>query len=277
MSEGRVRDLLRAGGDGNAILPGIDPRATPGVDDRETAEAAVPELADRLDHLQERLWVEGKRSLLVVLQGMDTSGKGGTVRHVFSSMNPAGVDVASFKKPTDEELRHDFLWRIERRLPDAGQVMVFDRSHYEDVLIVRVRSLVPEAVWRPRYREIVEFEERVAAAGTTIVKCMLHISYDEQRERLLARLDDPEQHWKFHEGDLEERRRWQDYQAAYEEAIRECSTEEAPWFVVPSDRKWYRNWAVSSLLVETLGDMDPQLPRPDLDVDALKRQLQPPN
>ncbi len=221
--------------------------------------------------------MEGKRSLLVVLQGMDTSGKGGTVRHVFSSMNPAGVDVASFKKPTDEELQHDFLWRIERRLPAAGQVMVFDRSHYEDVLIVRVRSLVPEAVWRPRYREIVEFEERVAAAGTTIVKCMLHISYDEQRERLLARLDDPEKHWKFHEGDLEERRRWQDYQAAYEEAIRECSTEAAPWFVVPSDRKWYRNWAVSSLLVETLEDMDPQLPRPDLDVDALKARLQPPN
>ena len=221
--------------------------------------------------------MEGKRSLLVVLQGMDTSGKGGTVRHVFSSMNPAGVDVASFKKPTDEELQHDFLWRIERRLPAAGQVMVFDRSHYEDVLIVRVRSLVPEAVWRPRYREIVEFEERVAAAGTTIVKCMLHISYDEQRERLLARLDDPEKHWKFHEGDLEERRRWQDYQAAYEEAIRECSTEAAPWFVVPSDRKWYRNWAVSSLLVETLEAMDPQLPRPDLDVDALKARLQPPN
>ena len=192
-------------------------------------------------------------------------------------MNPAGVDVASFKKPTDEELQHDFLWRIERRLPAAGQVMVFDRSHYEDVLIVRVRSLVPEAVWRPRYREIVEFEERVAAAGTTIVKCMLHISYDEQRERLLARLDDPEKHWKFHEGDLEERRRWQDYQAAYEEAIRECSTDAAPWFVVPSDRKWYRNWAVSSLLVETLEAMDPQLPRPDLDVDALKAQLQPPN
>jgi polyphosphate kinase 2 (PPK2 family) len=136
---------------------------------------------------------------------------------------------------------------------------------------------VPETEWRPRYHEIVEFEERVAAAGTTIVKCMLHISYDEQRERLLARLDDPEKHWKFHEGDLEERRRWQDYQAAYEEAIRECSTDAAPWFVVPSDRKWYRNWAVSSLLVETLEALDPQLPRPDLDVDALKARLQPPN
>lgn len=269
-------ELLRPGIDG-AILPGIDPRSTPGVEDREEAEAKLPALADRLDDLQERLWVEGSRSLLVVLQGMDTSGKGGTVRHVFSSMNPAGVEVASFKKPTDEELAHHFLWRIERKLPVPGEVMVFDRSHYEDVLVVRVRSLVPEDVWRARYEEIVAFEERVAAAGTTIVKCMLHISYDEQRERLLARLDDPSKHWKFHEADIEERTRWQDYQAAYEEAIRECSTDVAPWFVVPADRKWYRNWAISKLLVETLEDMDPRLPQPGLDVASLKERLEPPN
>ena len=190
MTEPAITDLLRPDGDG-AILPGIDPRSTPGVADRETAEAELAALADRLDELQERLWVEGSRSLLVVLQGMDTSGKGGTVRHVFSSMNPAGVEVASFKKPTEEELAHHFLWRIERKLPVPGEVTVFDRSHYEDVLVVRVRSLVPEDVWRARYEEIVAFEERVAAAGTTIVKCMLHISYEEQRERLLARLDDP--------------------------------------------------------------------------------------
>jgi PPK2 family polyphosphate:nucleotide phosphotransferase len=276
-SKASVRDLLRMAPGAQPPLEGIDPRSTPGVRSRKEAERQSEKSLGRLSELQERLFAEGTRSVLVVLQGMDTSGKGGTVRHVFSSMNPAGVDVASFKKPTDEELQHDFLWRIERRLPAAGQVMVFDRSHYEDVLIVRVRSLVAEAVWRPRYREIVEFEERVAAAGTTIVKCMLHISYDEQRERLLARLDDPEKHWKFHEGDLEERQRWQDYQGAYEEAIRECSTDAAPWFVVPSDRKWYRNWAVSSLLVETLEAMDPQLPRPDLDVGALKARLQPPN
>ncbi|MGZ8615327.1 MAG: polyphosphate kinase 2 family protein, partial [Actinomycetota bacterium] len=257
--------------------PGIDPRSTPGVEDREEAEAKLPALADRLDDLQERLWVEGSRSLLVVLQGMDTSGKGGTVRHVFSSMNPAGVEVASFKKPTDEELAHHFLWRIERKLPVPGEVMVFDRSHYEDVLIVRVRQLAPEDVWRPRFDEIVAFEERVAAAGTTIVKCMLHISYDEQRERLLARLDDPSKHWKFHEADVDERTRWQDYQAAYEEAIRECSTDAAPWFVIPADRKWYRNWAISKLLVETLEGMDPRLPQPDLDVASLKERLEPPN
>jgi polyphosphate kinase 2 (PPK2 family) len=153
---------------------------------------------------------------------------------------------------------------------------VFDRSHYEDVLIARVRSLVPEQIWRARYAEIVEFERRVAAAGTTIVKCMLHISYDEQRERLLARLDDPSKRWKFNEGDLEERARWSDYMAAYADAIRECSTDDAPWYVIPADRKWYRNWAISSLLVATLERMDPRLPVPDLDVEALKARLEPP-
>jgi PPK2 family polyphosphate:nucleotide phosphotransferase len=273
----RVGDLLRADVAGGAILPGIDTRSTPGVEHRREAEAEMPALADRLDELQERLWVEGTRSLLVVLQGMDTSGKGGTLRHVFSAMNPAGVEVTAFKKPTEEELAHHFLWRIERRLPVPGEVMVFDRSHYEDVLVVRVRSLVAETVWRRRYAEIREFEGRVAAAGTTIVKCMLHISYDEQRERLLARLDDPGKHWKFNEGDIDERILWQDYQAAYEDAIRECSTETAPWYVIPADRKWYRNWAISKLLAETLERMDPRLPQPKLDVEALKARLAPPN
>ena len=258
------------------ILSGIDPRSTPGVEDRKAAEASMPALAERLDELQERLWVEGRRSMLVVLQGMDTSGKGGAIRHVFSAMHPAGVEVSSFKKPTEEELAHHFLWRIERKLPAPGEIMVFDRSHYEDVLIVRVRSLVPEPVWRSRYAEIVEFEQRVAAAGTTIVKCMLHISLDEQRERLLARLDDPSKHWKFNEGDLDERARWPDYMSAYDDAIRECSTHAAPWYVIPADRKWYRNWAISKLLVETLERMDPRFPQPDLDVEALKARLEPP-
>ena len=276
MAEPTIADLLRPDVDG-PILPGIDPHATPGVGDRDKAEAAMEGLTDRLDELQERLWVEGSRSLLVVLQGMDTSGKGGTVRHVFSAMNPAGVEVASFKKPTEEELSHHFLWRIERRLPAPGEIVVFDRSHYEDVLVARVRSLVPETVWRSRYDEIVAFEQRVAAAGTTIVKCMLHISYEEQRERLLARLDDPSKHWKFNEADIEERSRWLDYQAAYEDAIRECSTDIAPWHVIPADRKWYRNWAISTLLVETLERLDPRLPQPDLDVEALKARLAPPN
>jgi PPK2 family polyphosphate:nucleotide phosphotransferase len=270
-----VTQLLRPHLSGD-IVAGIDPRSTPGVGDREAAEGEMPALAERLDELQERLWVEGIRSLLVVLQGMDTSGKGGTIRHVFSAMHPAGVEVSSFKKPTDEELAHHFLWRIERKLPAPGEIMVFDRSHYEDVLIVRVRSLVPEPVWRPRYAEIVDLEQRVAAAGTTIVKCMLHISYEEQRERLLARLDDPSKHWKFNEGDLEERARWKDYMAAYDDAIRECSTEVAPWYVIPADRKWYRNWAISKLLVETLERMDPRFPQPELDVEALKARLEPP-
>ena len=276
-AETSVEALLRADPDGGAILPGIDARATPGVKDRDAAEHDMSSLAERLDELQERLWVEGTRSLLVVLQGMDTSGKGGAVRHVFSAMDPAGLEVASFKKPTEEELAHHFLWRIERKLPVPGEVVVFDRSHYEDVLVVRVHDLVPQEEWRGRYEEINDFERRITGAGTTIVKCMLHISYDEQRERLLARLDDPSKRWKFREGDIEERGRWEHYMAAYEDAIAECSTDIAPWYVVPSDRKWYRNWAISTLLVETLERIDPRYPQPDLDVEALKARLQPPH
>ncbi len=214
---------------------------------------------------------------MLVLQGMDTSGKGGTIGHVVSSMNPAGVDVAAFKNPTDEELAHDFLWRIERRLPDPGEIVVFDRSHYEDVLVVRVHELVDESTWRARYDRINAFERRVIGAGTTIVKCFLHISYDEQRERLLARLDDPTKHWKFRERDIEERALWQDYMAAYDDAIAHCSTDEAPWFVIPADHKWYRNWAVGTILVETLERMDPRYPPADLDVPALKARLAPPH
>ncbi len=272
-----IRDLLRVDPDGGAILPGIDPGSTPGVGDRATADAARADLSVRIHGLQERLFVEDRRSVLVVLQAMDTGGKDGTIEHVFGTMDPAGVDVAAFKKPTEEELAHHFLWRIERCLPAPGQIMIFNRSHYEDVLIVRVHSLVPEDVWRGRFDEIDAFEARVAAAGTTIVKCFLHISYDEQRERLLARLDDPDKHWKFNDADIDERARWADYQAAYEDAIRRCSTEVAPWYVVPADRKWYRNWAVASLLAETLEEMDPTYPRPELDVDTLRERLAPPH
>jgi PPK2 family polyphosphate:nucleotide phosphotransferase len=272
-----IRHLLRVDPDGGAILPGIDPGGTPGVKDRATADAARSELSEQIHGLQERLFVEDRRSVLVVLQAMDTGGKDGTIEHVFGTMNPAGVDVAAFKAPTDEELAHHFLWRIERRLPAPGQIMIFNRSHYEDVLIVRVHALVPEDVWRGRFDEIDAFEAKVVAAGTTIVKCFLHISYDEQRERLLARLDDPDKHWKFNEADIDERARWADYQAAYEDAIRRCSTEAAPWYVVPADRKWYRNWAVASLLAETLEEMDPTYPRPELDVEDLTRRLAPPH
>lgn len=261
----------------DAPASSVDADSTPGVEDRDEAESELRDLTEKLEGLQERLWAEGSRSLLVVLQGMDTSGKGGTLEHVVSSMNPAGVDVASFKKPTDEELAHHFLWRIEKRLPGPGEVVVFDRSHYEDVLVVRVHGLAEEGVWRARYDEINDFERRVTAAGTTIVKCFLHISYDEQRERLLARLDDPSKHWKFREGDIDERALWKDYMAAYDEAIARCSTDAAPWFVIPADRKWYRNWAVATLLVETLERMDPRYPSTNLDVPALKARLAPPN
>jgi PPK2 family polyphosphate:nucleotide phosphotransferase len=260
----------------DAPASSIDPGATPGID-RGSADAELPELREKLEDLQERLWAEGARSLLVVLQGMDTSGKGGTLGQVVSSMNPAGVDVAAFKNPTDEELTHDFLWRIEKRLPGPGEVVVFDRSHYEDVLVVRVHGLVDEPTWRARYVQINDFERRVSEAGTTIVKCFLHISYDEQRERLLARLDDPTKHWKFRERDIEERALWQDYMAAYDDAIANCSSAEAPWFVIPADHKWYRNWAIATLLVETLDRMDPRYPPTDLDVPALKARLAPPH
>ena len=255
---------------------GVDPDTTPGAD-RERAEAELPDLRDRLGDLQERLWAEGTRSLLLVLQGMDTSGKGGTLGHVVSSMDPAGVDVAAFKAPTEEELAHDFLWRIEQRLPEPGEIVVFDRSHYEDVLVVRVHGMVDEPTWRARYDQINAFEHRVNQAGTTIVKCFLHISYDEQRERLLARLDDPTKHWKFRERDIDERALWRDYMAAYDDAIEQCSSDEAPWFVIPADHKWYRNWAIATLLVEALERMDPRYPPSNLDVPALKARLAPPH
>ena len=259
------------------LLSAFDAGATPGIDDEDRAREEVPDTVEELAGLQERLWVEGERSLLVVLQGMDTSGKGGTVEHVFHGVNPAGIDVTSFKQPTDEERRHHYLWRIRRRLPEPGRIMIFDRSHYEDVLVVRVEGLVSDAVWFKRYREIRRFEDQVAARGTTILKFFLAISYDEQRERLLDRLDDPLKRWKFREGDLDTRAKWLAYVAAYEDALRACSTEAAPWYAIPADRKWYRNWAVSRIVLETLSEMDPRIPIPELDVEALKRRLAPPN
>ncbi len=272
-----VRDLLRAGPDGSPLLPRIDPAGHPGIEGKRAALHEIEHTAQRVGELQERLYAEHTRSLLVVLQGMDTSGKGGTIGHVFRGVNPSGLSVAAFKQPTEEERAHPFLWRIERRLPGPGQITIFDRSHYEDVLVVRVHDLVPEATWRARSDEIVGWERRLVASGTAIVKVYLHISYDEQRERLLARLGDPDKRWKFREGDIEERRRWPDYMAAYEDAIAHCHTPEAPWYIVPANRKWYRNWAVERLVVETLKDMDPQMPRPPLDVTKLRAALAPPN
>ena len=266
-----LRDALRAAT--TVDLRGIDPRSTPGIAGKREAAADRDLIAERLDELQERLYAEGARSVLLVLQGMDPSGKGGTIRHVVTALDPAWVDVVAFKAPTQEELARHFLWRIERELPGPGEVTVFDRSHYEDVLVVRVRGLVPEEVWRARYDEINDFERRIAAGGTAIVKCMLHVSRAEQRERLLARLDDPTKHWKFREGDIDERARWDGYQQAYAEAIERCNSDAAPWYVVPADRKWYRNWAIAQLLLETLEALDPRYPPSELDVPRLRRRL----
>lgn len=255
---------------GGVDLAAIDPGRTPGLSgekehERAAAEALHAENITALRDLQYRLWAEGERSLLVVLQGMDTAGKDGTIRHVFGPLNPQGVRVEGFKQPTPEELAHDYLWRVHRRTPGRGRVVIFNRSHYEDVLVVRVHGLVPEDVWRRRYDEINAFERLLAGSGTTILKIFLHISKDEQKERLQARLDEPTKRWKFSAGDLAERKRWGEYQAAYTEAIARCSTAEAPWFVVPADRKWYRNWAVSSIVRRALEGLDPQPPRAEFD------------
>jgi PPK2 family polyphosphate:nucleotide phosphotransferase len=231
--------------------------------DRAGVDAAVTDLRDELSGLQERLWAERRQSLLIVLQAMDTGGKDGTIKNVFRGVNPQGTRVVSFKAPTENELEHDFLWRIHRQAPAEGELCIFNRSHYEDVGIVRVHNLVPEEVWRERYDLINAFESQLQHAGTTVVKFFLHISKEEQARRLRARLDDPDKRWKFNKGDLAERAKWDDYQAAYQEAIRRTSTAEAPWYVIPADRKWYRNWAVATVIVDTLKAMDPQFPEPE--------------
>ena len=230
-------------------------------DTKEEAAAELDDLASRLGELQERLWAERRRSLLVVLQALDAGGKDGTIKHVFRCVNPVGARVASFRGPTEEELAHDFLWRIHRHTPASGELVVFNRSHYEDVVAVRVRRLAPEDVWRPRYRAIREFERTLTEAGTVVVKLFLHITKEEQAERLRARLEDPNKRWKFRVEDLDDRALWDQHQAAYQEAITETSTDAAPWYVVPADRKWFRNWVVSWILIEALEALDPQYPQ----------------
>ncbi|WKZ38200.1 MAG: polyphosphate kinase 2 family protein [Anaerolineales bacterium] len=219
-------------------------------------------LNEELQSLQELLYAEGKHKVLVVLQAMDTGGKDGAIRRVFEGVNPQGVKVASFKVPTAKELSHDYLWRIHQVMPANGEMVIFNRSHYEDVLVVRVRNLVPKEVWSKRYDQINDFERMLAENGTTILKFFLHISKDEQKERLQARLDDPTKHWKFSLGDLEERKLWDDYQQAYEDAINKNSTDYAPWYVVPANRKWYRDLVISTILVETLKGLKMDYPKP---------------
>ena len=260
-------------------LADVDPRSTPGYDgDKDAGKADLEAGRAPLEDLQERLFAQSVAgtatgSVLLVLQAMDTAGKGGIVRHVVGAVDPQGVELASFKKPTAEELSHDFLWRIEKRLPDAGRLGVFDRSHYEDVLIGRVRALAPAPEIERRYGAIVAFEAQAAEMGIRVVKVMLHISKDEQRERLAERLDRPEKHWKYNPGDVDERQLWDDYMDAYQVAVERTSTPVAPWHVVPADRKWYARLAVQQLLIDALADIGPRWPAADYDVEEEKRRL----
>lgn len=270
---GGVRGLareLRVPFDGRFSLQKVDPDSTPlapGAKD-ETRTASLG-LVSELAALQERLWAEDRRSVLVVFQAMDAGGKDGAIKKVFTGINPQGVEVTSFTAPSEEELQHDFLWRIHRRTPARGTIGIFNRSHYEDVLTVRVNEIVPAAVWRPRYEQIRAFEELLAASGTTIVKFMLHISKEEQAERFRARLDRPDKQWKFRRGDLDDRAQWDEFMEAFDDAMRETSTPEAPWYVVPANKKWYRDWAVLHVLVDTLRAMDPQFPDPEEGLDQV--------
>ncbi len=237
--------------------------------DKKEGRRLAKRLNARLEELQELLWAEHHHRLLVVLQAMDTGGKDGTIRHVFDGTNPQGVKVAAFKRPTSAELAHDYLWRVHPHVPGDGEIVIFNRSHYEDVLVVRVHELVPEHRWRRRYGHIVDFERLLTDEGTTIVKFFLHISKEEQRKRLQARLDQPHKRWKFSAGDLAERKRWDDYQAAYEEALTRTSTDHAPWYVVPADRKWYRNLVVSKVLVDILEGLGMRYPEPAEDLTGV--------
>ncbi|MFJ3513674.1 PPK2 family polyphosphate kinase [Streptomyces sp. NPDC090131] len=273
-----LRELLRVPPGERPDLRLLDSSGTPGGPAGKAAGlAATALLAQPLASLQERLYAAStagdRRRVLLVLQGMDTSGKGGTVKHVIGQFNPSGCRIKAFKAPTEEEQSHPFLWRIKQELPLPGEIGIFDRSHYEDVLIARVRELVPRNRVRSRYAQINRFEQALADDGVSVVKVFLHIGHEEQRSRLLARLDNPDKHWKFNLGDIAERSLWPAYQEAYELALERCSTDAAPWYVVPADRKWYRNWAISTLLLEHLEEIDPRYPKGDFDVEECRRQL----
>jgi PPK2 family polyphosphate:nucleotide phosphotransferase len=253
-----------------ADLSSVDTRSTGSFEGgKEDGKRLHDELNERLEALQEVLYAEGKHRVLVVLQATDTGGKDGTIRSVFEGVNPQGVKVASFKKPSSKELAHDYLWRIHSHVPGNGEITIFNRSHYEDVLVVRVHDLVPEDRWSKRYAHINDFERMLTDEGTTIVKLFLHISKDEQRERLQARLDDPTKHWKFSLGDLEERKHWADYQGAFQAMLTETSTEWAPWYVIPADRKWFRDLLISSILVHTLESLSPAFPENEDDLSGV--------
>ena len=274
MAKKQVRDLLRAEPrDGTVRMADWDPDSTPGLKAPKRALNDQKKHQKALFKLQERLYAEHKRSLLIVLQGMDTSGKDGTITHVIGNLNPQGVSITTFKAPTPEEKRHGFMWRIRKHLPVPGQVGIFNRSHYEDVLIARVHELAEPKVIDRRYGLINQFERELVRGKTQVIKFCLHISYEEQRRRLLERLTDPDKRWKFNEHDIDERAYWDEYQSAYGMAITRCSTPLAPWYVIPANNKDYRNWAVARIILETLEAMDPQYPKPKLDIPRLVKRL----
>lgn len=263
---------------GPVDLSRIETDAAPGFDgSKADGKAALAAMGAELADLQERLWAErtagSQRRVLLVLQGMDTSGKGGVLRHTIGLVDPQGVRIHSFKAPTEEERSHDFLWRIEKGLPEAGYIGVFDRSHYEDVLIARVRGFAEPTEIERRYGAINDFEARLVDEGFSIIKCMLHVGPDEQKERLAERLANPEKHWKYNPGDLDERAFWPAYRQAYEVALERTNTDVAPWHVVPADKKWFRNLAVGQLLLDTLRGLDPQWPAADFDVEGETKRL----
>ncbi|MEP7273208.1 MAG: polyphosphate kinase 2 family protein [Acidobacteriota bacterium] len=253
-------------------LEDFDPSYTEKHERKQSAHRKIKKLQQRMDELQFQLYAEQKRSLLICLQALDAGGKDGVVRHVIGPMNPQGCRVVGFKQPSAEELAHDFLWRIEHQTPRRGEVVIFNRSHYEDVLVVRVHELVPQEVWSERYEIINDFERGLVANGTHILKFFLHISKEEQLERFKDRLDDPERHWKISEADYSERERWARYEEAYEDALTKCSTDDAPWFVIPSDHKWFRNLAISQIIVETMEKLGIQLPEPTVDIADIRRK-----
>lgn len=240
---------------------------------KKDGKEALLKLNQELEALQELLYAEGKHRLLVILQAMDTGGKDGVIRSVFEGVNPQGVKVASFKTPTSIELSHDYLWRIHEHTPGKGEIVIFNRSHYEDVLVVRVHELVPEAVWSRRYQHINEFERMLTDEGTTILKFFLQIDLKEQARRFLTRVEDPTKQWKFNPGDLDERARWDDYQEAYEKVLNQTSTPWAPWYVIPGNKKWYRNWLISKIVIKTLKDLKMEYPTPAQDLEAYHKKL----
>ena len=275
-----LSEVLRPG-PGAVDIRTIPTDAAPGYpgEGKDDADERRLALAPELGDLQELLYANGRshpetaRRILVMVQGLDTSGKGGVMRHAVGLVDPQGVELTAFKAPTEEERSHDFLWRIRKALPGPGMIGIFDRSHYEDVLIARVEGLVPPEVWEQRYDEINAFESELTGAGYVLVKCLLHVSADEQKERLLERVENPEKYWKYNPGDLDTRARWDDYMDAYSALLTRCNPDHAPWYVIPADKKWYKDWAVAELLREKLAGLDLSWPRADFDVEAERRRV----